>query len=89
MPKHASLQSLRTPELNDLDSCAVFPHVSAFRIKEYREQRGMTQEQFARAYGVSLRTLKRWESDSVSPRFGSAFRQILNDWMGSIMRTNH
>lgn len=67
----------------DHEQCAVFPAVGALDIKKFRVSRGMTQEQFARAYDISLRTVKRWEGDSVTPRFGESLRRILADWLSS------
>ena len=39
----------------------------ALAIMGERNQRGMTQAQFARAIGVSLNTIARWESANVIP----------------------
>lgn len=66
----------------DENACVVFPNVDAFKIREYRRSKNLTQEKFAYQYGINVRTLKRWEGESESvPRFSSAFRKILSDWL--------
>lgn len=64
----------------DSEVCAIFPQVDAFRIRDYRISKKMTQEEFANRYGINVRTLKRWEGDKSTPRFSDAFRKILSDW---------
>lgn len=63
----------------DSESCAIFPVITASRIKEFRMQKGMTQEEFANKYGINVRTLKRWEGDRAKPRLTETFRKILAD----------
>ncbi len=36
-------------------------------IKEFRRQRGLTQEQFAEAMGVTVGAVSKWESASTVP----------------------
>ncbi|NQY65345.1 MAG: helix-turn-helix transcriptional regulator [Alteromonadaceae bacterium] len=38
-------------------------------IKLAREARGMTQDEVAFAYGVSLKSIQRWESFKTEPKF--------------------
>ena len=65
---------------DDAEACAIFTQVNAFRIREYRLAKNMTQEEFANRYGLNVRTLKRWEGEKSTPRFSEAFRKILSDW---------
>jgi DNA-binding transcriptional regulator YiaG len=69
-----------TAVLKDGQSCVLTPLMSAQDIKNFRHSRGLTQKQFADAYGINLRTLKRWEGeDVVSPRFTAPFQKLLRE----------
>jgi len=37
------------------------------RIKEIRQEMGLTQEKFARMVGVTVTTISRWERGQVAP----------------------
>ena len=41
--------------------------VLAVKLKRYRASKGCSQEQLARALGVSLNTVQRWESGKTRP----------------------
>jgi transcriptional regulator with XRE-family HTH domain len=42
--------------------------ITGDHIKEYRKQRGLTQQDLAEILGVSLPTVKRWENNKTTPR---------------------
>ena len=46
---------------------AVVHNLDALDIKEIRAQAGMTQEEFALAFGISISTLRHWERGDRSP----------------------
>ena len=50
------------------------------RLRELRKNAGLTQEKFKNLVGVSLMTLKRWESGIISPRIDELKRiaEVLN-----------
>ena len=58
------------------DYCALIPSVTGAEVKAFRDELGLTQEQFARRYGVSLRTVRRWEQSN--PSFTDSLRPLLN-----------
>jgi putative transcriptional regulator len=55
---------------------AVVHDISPLDVKEVREHVGMTQAEFAAAFGISLGTLRHWERGDRTPR-GPA-RVLLN-----------
>jgi len=67
-------------------ACLPIPSKDEFKIADYRKSIGMTQIQFAKAYDISLGTLRKWESDSSSPIFGEPFQRIFFDWLGSWLK---
>lgn len=55
------------PALDEL-----IPKLFGQRIKELREQKGLTQEQLAEAIGVKdTRTIRFWESGTNAPKFAN------------------
>lgn len=55
------------PELEEL-----IPVLFGQRIKELREQKGLTQEQLAEAIGVKdARTIRFWEAGTNAPKFAN------------------
>ena len=50
-------------------------------IKQFRSDKGLTQEDFAQIYGMNTRTVKRMEADANIPSFSEGFRHFLADWM--------
>jgi DNA-binding transcriptional regulator YiaG len=69
----------------DGDNCAIFPEANSFNVRAYRLEKGMTQQEFARAYSMNLRTLKRWESEKTLPRMSAPFQHVLMDWTQSLI----
>lgn len=59
------------------------------RIRGYRVMQGWTQEDFGSNMGVSVTTIKNWESDRISPRidellamadlFGVEYTQLVGE----------
>lgn len=50
-------------------------------IKQFRNDKGLTQEHFALIYGMNARTVKRMEAGDNVPSFSEGFRHFLADWM--------
>ena len=53
----------------------------AYKIRQWRDVKGWTQEQLARNLGVSLNTVQRWESGKTrpSPLAIEKLQEILED----------
>ena len=47
-------------------------------IKLAREARGMTQDEVAEAFGVSIRSVRRWETSVSEPKFFTVYSIITN-----------
>ena len=47
-------------------------------IKIAREARGMTQDEVAEAFGVSIRSIRRWETSVNEPKFFTVYSIITN-----------
>lgn len=63
-------------------SCYIVPSFEDFDMAGYRKSLGMSQPQFAKEYGISLGTLRKWErSNSSAPIFGEALKKILHGWV--------
>lgn len=53
------------------------------KLKAAREKAGLSQSQAAKAWGIPLRTLQKWEIDQATPR-GLALKAI-NDLLDAIL----
>jgi DNA-binding transcriptional regulator YiaG len=63
----------------DEDACAVFPAVSTAQVRQFREDKGMSQEEFAKAYGLSLHEVHQIEGDEVKL---VNLKQLVRDILG-------
>lgn len=61
--------------------CARIPSISEFDVTNYRRSLGLSQTDFAKEYGISVATLKKWEANSTRPVFGTSFRKMLDGWL--------
>ena len=53
------------------------PDLTGADLRQYRERLGLSQSQLARALGVHVQTLSKWERDRQGIRHGAALRLVL------------
>lgn len=67
-----------TPEQLRGLACIPIQPVTADEIRDFRRSLGWTQEQFARAYGLSVETIRSWEQAKKAPgNVATAFLSLL------------
>jgi len=67
----ASVREIRAIERGEIAPSRLFLVTSPSRVRELREEFGLTQRKFAEMMGISVATLRNWEQGRRSPE-GSA-----------------
>lgn len=59
------------------EGCILALDLTAAQIRKFREDVGMTQDEFAKEFDIPLGTLRRWEQGVNTPRATNSFMRLI------------